>query len=181
MLSLVTLPTLSLREQSREVTKKELLAPDLQQFCRDMIPAMYHYQGIGLAAPQVDKNVRVCVIGKDADPALKEDLLLVNPEIEILSKKKTTDSEGCLSVPNTYGDVRRSVHLRVKARSIKGESLLFEAKNFFARVIQHEVDHLNGILFIDRAKNAYEISPEEKAARVKKMRAERKKRYTGND
>ncbi len=139
-----------------------------------MIPAMYFYQGIGLAAPQVDRNVRICVIGKEADKSLKEDLILVNSEIEILTKKKTADNEGCLSVPNTYGDVRRASHLRVKAISVKGEPLLFEAKNFFARVIQHEMDHLNGILFIDRAKNTYQVTAEEKAEYTRKMKEKRK-------
>ncbi len=168
MLPLVTLPRESLRQESQTVSKEELLTPEMQKFCEDMIPAMYHYEGIGLAAPQVDKNIRICVIGKDADNSLKEDLILVNPEIEILSRKKNVDSEGCLSVPHTFGKVKRASHLRVRAMAVDGSDLDFEAKNFFARVVQHELDHLNGILFIDRAKDVYEVDPEEKIERVRK-------------
>jgi len=162
MLPIITLPTPSLRERSRAVTREELPSPEMQNFCQALPPAMYHYQGIGLAAPQADKNVRVCVIGKEADKSLTADLVLINPEIEILSRKKNLDSEGCLSVPNTFGQVKRAAHIRVRAWNLAGQPVEFAAKNFFARVVQHEIDHLNGILFIDRATDIYEVKPEKK-------------------
>jgi len=162
MLPLVTLPTPSLREPSRAVTREELLSPEMQSFCQALAPAMYNYHGIGLAAPQVDKNMRVCVIGKEADKSLIADLILVNPEIEILSRKKNLDSEGCLSVPNTFGKVKRATRIRVRAWNVAGQPIEFVAKNFLARVVQHELDHLNGLLFIDRANDIYEVTPEKK-------------------
>lgn len=156
MLPLITLPTPSLRERSRALTRAELLSSEMQNFCQALIPAMYAYQGIGLAAPQVDKNIRICVIGKEADKSLSEDLILVNPEIEILNRKKTVDSEGCLSVPNTSGKVKRAEQIRVRAWNLGGEPIEFVAKNLFARVCQHELDHLNGVLFIERATGVME-------------------------
>ena len=137
---------------------------------------MHVYQGIGLAAPQVDKNVRICVIGKEADKSLADDLVLVNPEIEILNRKKNVDNEGCLSVPNTFGQVKRAGQIRVRAWSQAGQPIEFMAKNLFARVIQHELDHLNGILFIDRATDVYEVTPEEKMKHLEQFREERKRK-----
>lgn len=165
-LPITMLPTGSLRERSRELTKAEILSPEIQTLITDMVPAMYENDGIGLAAPQVGVNVRLCIIGKDAlhrdkrpestpfDPKQK-DLVLINPAYQKLNKKFTKDDEGCLSVPGYYGDVKRHQEIYVTALSETGEPLEFAAKNFFARVIQHEVDHLNGILFIDRAPDLY--------------------------
>lgn len=162
MLPLVTLPTSSLREPSKKVRREELMAAELQKFCRGLVPAMYHYQGIGLAAPQVGRNLCICVIGKAADKSLAEDLILVNPELEILSRKKKMDSEGCLSVPNTFGQVSRYNRVQVRGWDVHGQPLEFEAKNFFARVIQHELDHLKGKLFVDRTTNTWQVTPESK-------------------
>ncbi len=161
-LSITMLPTSTLRERSRELTKEEILSPEFQTLIRDMIPAMYENDGIGLAAPQVAVNVRLCIIGREAvhndkrpegkkpDPA-KKDLVLINPAYQKLNKKFTKDDEGCLSVPGYYGEVKRHQEIYVTALSETGEKIEFAAKNFFARVIQHEVDHLDGHLFIDRA------------------------------
>lgn len=156
MLKIVTLPTPSLRERSKEVDRDFLLLPKTQKLIDEMIPAMYQYDGIGLAAPQIDHNIRVCVIGKAADKKLKEDLILVNPVWEKISRKKNSDTEGCLSVPNIFGKVVRCSDIHVEALDRNGNKLSFDAKKFFARVIQHECDHLNGILFIDKATEMYE-------------------------
>lgn len=166
-LPIVTLPSSNLRERSTELTRTEILDPKMQQFIADMVPAMYGDDGIGLAAPQVDCNIRVCIIGKEAinskerpektagKKSDKKDLVLINPVYQKLSKKFTSDTEGCLSVPGYYGTVKRYAHIYVTALNEKGETIEFEAKDFFARVIQHEVDHLNGTLFIDRATDLY--------------------------
>ena len=177
MLPLITLPTETLREVSQPVTNHELSEQTMQQFCADMVPAMYTYQGIGLAAPQVDHNIRICVIGKDADRSLQEDLVLINPEMEIISKRKNTDSEGCLSVPGAFGHVKRASHIQVRALGVDGQMLDFEAKGFFARVIQHEIDHLNGILFIDRAKDVHYVDVQDKVRVAQQMKEERKKKW----
>lgn len=169
MLPIVKLPTPSLRVRSTEIDRATLLTPDVQKFIQDMIPTMYGDDGIGLAAPQVARNIRICVIGKeavgmDARPGeaktkskATKDLVLVNPTWERMSKKTAWDTEGCLSVPKKYGRVKRYTEIQVKAWDENGNELNFVAKKFFARVIQHEVDHLDGILFIDKAKDVYDV------------------------
>ncbi len=165
-LPITYLPTPSLREPSKTLSKAEILSPKIQELMVAMIPAMYDNDGIGLAAPQVGVNVRLCIIGKNAvhqderpekNKARKteKDLVLINPAYQKLNKKYTKDSEGCLSVPGYFGDVKRHQEIYVTALSETGEPIEFTAKNFFARVIQHEVDHLNGHLFIDRAPDIF--------------------------
>ncbi len=150
-LPIIQLPTPSLRARSRELTLAELESNEIQTLINNMIPTMYGDDGIGLAAPQVAENVRIAVIGKDADPHLKHDLVLVNPVIERISKKTNVDTEGCLSVPGKMGKVKRFTDIRVKALDRAGKEIEFKAHHYFARVIQHELDHLDGILYIDRA------------------------------
>lgn len=157
MLSLVTLPSKTLHEPSIKLTKELLASKEIQQFIADMTPAMYEYEGIGLAAPQVGKNVCVCIIGKDAVPGKKKDMMLINPKYTKLSKKKVTDTEGCLSVPGKFGKISRYKDILVTALDENENKLEFEAHNFFARVIQHEIDHLNGILYIDKAHDIREV------------------------
>lgn len=173
MLEIVKLPTKSLRERSEEIDREFLLSDQIQKLLQDMIPAMYKAEGIGLAAPQIGRNIRACIIGKDSDKSLETDLILINPTFEKLSRKSDVESEGCLSVPYTFGKVKRLHKIHVKALSNTGEELDFEAKGFFARVIQHEVDHLNGMLFIDRAKGIYEVDPEKKVKHAAELREER--------
>lgn len=159
MLQIVTLPTESLRERSKKIDRVFLLSKETQELIKEMIPTMYASDGIGLAAPQIGKNIRICVISKEAIPEghklFGNDLVLVNPAWEKTSRKKEWDNEGCLSVPKTYGQVKRYKNIHVQALNAKGEKLEFDASAFFARVVQHEVDHLDGILFIDKAKDIY--------------------------
>lgn len=165
---MVTLPTQTLRDRSRELTTAEILLPEMQQFFIDMVPHMYEHDGIGLAAPQVGRNIRMCIIGKEAIGRAKRpeksehgrtdktDLVLINPVFQKLSKKMSEDSEGCLSVPGFYGQVRRYKEIYVTALDYNGKPIEFAAHDFFARVIQHEIDHLEGNLFIDRAFDLYQ-------------------------
>jgi peptide deformylase len=155
MLSIVTLPEPNLRKPSSTVDQEFLLREETQQFIDEMIPAMYKTKGIGLAAPQAAKNICICIVGKEADESLKNDLILVNPVWMKNSRKTHTDSEGCLSVPKKFGNVKRYTDIHVKAMDRHGKPLSFDAKDFFARVIQHEADHLNGSLFIDKATGLY--------------------------
>lgn len=168
MLPIIKLPTPSLRQRSVEIDRETLLSADVQKLIQDMIPTMYGDDGIGLAAPQVARNIRVCVVGKDAvhmdnrpnetkKSKAEKDLVLVNPVWERVSKKTAWDTEGCLSVPKKYGKVKRYTEIKVSAWDEKGNPLEFIAKKFFARVIQHEVDHLDGVLFIDKAKGVYDV------------------------
>lgn len=161
VLNIVKEPIASLRVPSKNIDASFLALAETRIFIADLIETMYDDDGIGIASPQVGSNFQICIIGKEAVPGKKKDLVLVNPTFERTSKKTETDTEGCLSVPNVYGKVKRYKDITVKALDENGEVLLFSAKNFFARVIQHEVDHLNGILFINRATDMYEVPPED--------------------
>lgn len=160
MLDIVTNPNEILRKKSSEVDLDFLLSKKTQELIEKMIPTMRIKDGVGLAAPQIGQNVRICIIAKEAflndlktDLKLDSDLVLVNPVWQKTSRKKNTDIEGCLSVPNTFGEVSRYNDITVKGINEKGKNLEFKAHDFFARVIQHEIDHLDGILFIDKASN----------------------------
>lgn len=157
ILPILTIPTPSLRERSKEVTRDFVLEPNTQTYIQDLIITMYDDDGIGIASPQVGKNIRICIIGREATPDKKKDLVLVNPVWTKTSRKTDWDTEGCLSVPKFYGKVKRYTTIHIEALDETGTPISFEAKKFFARVIQHEVDHLDGILFIDKAKDVYEI------------------------
>lgn len=157
ILPIVTLPATSLRRGSTEIDREFLSNPEFKELIKNIIPTMYHDDGIGIAAPQVGYNIRLCIIGREAIPGKKEDLILINPTWEKTSRKKDSDLEGCLSVPKTYGKVTRYKDIQAKAWNENGEEIKFEAHGWFARVIQHEIDHLDGILFIDKARGIYTI------------------------
>ena len=101
---------------------------------------------IGLAAPQVNKSLRIIVVQPNEN---EKAFALINPEIKKFSRKKETTQEGCLSLPNTIVPVERSVKITAQAINIDGKVVKIKAKDIFARVIQHEIDHLNGILITD--------------------------------
>jgi len=164
MLKIVTLPNPKLRERSTEIDRDFLLSKEIQELISEMISKMYNSDGIGLAAPQVGHNIRLCIISKDALKLDKKnilptefDLVLINPVWQKTSRKTNIDEEGCLSVPGLLGKVKRHSDIEVEAWNEKGEKIKFSAHNYFARVIQHEVDHLDGVLFVDKAKDVREI------------------------
>ena len=136
-----------LRKQSKELTVADLNKPEIQQLILDMEETMHKKDGIGLAAPQVGQSVAITVIKTD-----KGVLTLVNPKISKKSWKKELGEEGCLSFPDIYGMVKRPIKIAVKTLNAKGEKVDFEAAGLFARVVLHEVDHLNGVLFVDKVK-----------------------------
>lgn len=158
-------PNEILRKRSKEIDREFVLSEENQQLIKDMTETLYEKDGVGLAAPQIGKNIRLIIISKLAfkDSKIKtknnidkhSDLILINPVWQKLNKKTTTDTEGCLSVPNTFGKVKRYKDIEVEAFNEKGEILKFQTKKFLARVIQHEVDHLEGILFIDKATDLF--------------------------
>jgi peptide deformylase len=162
LLPIVTLPNEKLRQLSEPVPAADIATPNFQTLCDNMIFTMYEDDGIGLAAPQVAAQVRVIVVGKDALAeqdtmpfSADEDLVLINPVIQTYSWKTELDDEGCLSVPGFGGLVERHTTVTIEALSRTGKAITFTAKKYFARVLQHEIDHLNGILFIDRAKEVW--------------------------
>ncbi|HEX9637573.1 MAG TPA: peptide deformylase [Acidobacteriota bacterium] len=140
-----------LRRRAEAVGAGRLLEPEFQRFLDDLIETMHEYEGVGLAAPQVHVAARVCAIAalgtEDAATPLR---ILVNPAIVDRSGATASDWEGCLSIPELRGQVPRATHITVEALDRAGRPLQFEAADFAARVIQHEVDHLDGILFLDR-------------------------------
>jgi peptide deformylase len=151
-------PNPLLHQRSADVDLEHITKPEMQKFIRDMIETMYVKDGVGLAAVQVGRSIQLCVIAKDFNELnKKQDLCLINPVWKKLSIHKEWDEEGCLSVPGVYGKVKRYKKIHVTALDHTGKQLQFIAENFFARIIQHESDHLNGTLFIEKAKDLRRI------------------------
>jgi peptide deformylase len=127
-------------EAVREVT------PEIRAILRDMIDTMYQEVGLGLAAPQVGIALRLMVVDEEQGRGARA---LVNPEI-VDQGGRVVAEEGCLSIPGIYADLARSDWVRLNAQDEEGRPVGIEARGLFARVLQHEVDHLDGVLFIDR-------------------------------
>ncbi|MFA6536855.1 MAG: peptide deformylase [Patescibacteria group bacterium] len=150
ILDIITSPAKILRQKAQTLTTKEIHEKNFPQFLRDMTETMLAKDGIGLAAPQINVSSRVIVVNT------KEGILpFINPVITHKSWKKQTDEEGCLSVPGIYGNVRRPYQIDLQALDSDGHEIKLTAKGLFARVIQHEIDHLDGILFIDHTKKIH--------------------------
>lgn len=143
-----------LREKARPIDKAELKSPALQQFIDDMVDTMYEYSGVGLAAPQVHEAIRLFVAMLDADGDGEGDAaILVNPEILIVGDQTVEGWEGCLSIPDIRGRVPRAQHIKVSALDRTGKRFELDLADFPARVVQHENDHLDGVLFFDRMRS----------------------------
>jgi peptide deformylase len=158
-----------LRARARPLHPSEIRTPKIQQLLDDMFETMKEYQGVGLAAPQVHESLRLFVAGfpprrPDGAGATDEDadqdddgedvplMALINPEITPVSREIVEDWEGCLSIPDLRGRVPRAGQISVRAYDRFGKRFDLEASGFTARVIQHETDHLDGVLFLDRMK-----------------------------
>lgn len=152
ILPIITVPSPILREKSAKISTEGMKESDFKSFCEDLTKTMKEKDGIGLAAPQVGKNIRIIAVDTKNGP-----ICMINPEILKKSIRKEWDEEGCLSVPDVYGKVKRHKKITCKFINKKGDQEKINANGLFARVIQHEVDHLNGILFTDKAKNIQEI------------------------
>lgn len=155
-LPIITYPDPRLRQVSRVLKLAEIATPEFKKLSATMIYTMHKSDGIGLAAPQIGQNIRLTVIGKNALREQKvslpaEDLVVINPEILEYSWKTAVDSEACLSVPGASGEVQRHTSITVRMHTTAGAKVEFTATNYLARVLQHEIDHLNGVLFVDRA------------------------------
>ncbi|HEY6199321.1 MAG TPA: peptide deformylase [Candidatus Binatia bacterium] len=144
-----------LRAGARQLTAKEVAAPEIQRLLRDMVETMREYNGVGLAAVQVHEPLQIAVLEVADNPRYPDKpaiplSVLINPLIEPLEQTSEDDWEGCLSVPDMRGRVPRYTKLRVRALNHEGRELDFVASGFHARVIQHEFDHLNGKVYLDR-------------------------------
>lgn len=153
-----------LRKVTKEVTRRELQSPSLQKFIDDMIETMKEYDGVGLAADQVHEPKQIAVLEVADNPRYpnKPDVpltVLVNPKITPLSDvMEEEDWEGCLSIPDLRGKVPRYTRIRVQAWDREGHDLDYTADGFHARVIQHEFDHLNGQVYLDRMRDFSSLS-----------------------
>jgi peptide deformylase len=139
-----------LRQRAQPLTPEFLARPSTQTLIDNMIETMVEYHGVGLAAPQVHESLSLAVIeskGPRGDIPLT---VLVNPEVEVLDASLVEDWEGCLSIPDFRGLVPRFRKLQVRALDRQGKRIEFVAENFFARVVQHEFDHLLGHVYMDR-------------------------------
>ena len=147
-----------LRAQARALDRADIKNPIVQKLIDDMIDTMLEYRGAGLAAPQVHEGLRLFVAvldeGDDRDVA-REPVVVINPEISRVGSDVVEGWEGCLSVPDVRGRVPRAKEIKVRALDRRGERMELDARDFPARVIQHEADHLDGVLFFDRM-NSFE-------------------------
>jgi len=163
-----------LRDISEAVPVKEIPSPKIQKIIRDMKEALESQEdGVAIAAPQIGVSMRIFVVSHRAfeippktdsektEYSQKGDPVFINPKILKLSKKKEMLDEGCLSVRWLYGSVKRSINATVEAYDEKGNKFTRGAGGLLAQIFQHEIDHLNGILFIDKAKDVQEVLPEQ--------------------
>jgi peptide deformylase len=154
----------------------------IRELAANMIETMHAANGVGLAAQQVGEALQLTVLdisavedrpstlklnGKDVDPKAAMPLILINPEIELRGETEV-GLEGCLSFPEITGDIERAKSVIVRAQTLEGETIEIEASGFLARAIQHEGDHLNGILFIDRMNSAAKAALSSRLKRLQK-------------
>ena len=165
----------------------EIIDDRIRELATNMIETMRAAHGVGLAAQQIGEALQLTVLdisqveddrpstlkldGKDIDPKTAMPLVLINPEIE-LRRETEVGVEGCLSFPEITGDIERAQAVTVRAQSLEGETIQIEAGGFLARAIQHEHDHLNGILFIDRMRSAAKVAL---SSRLKRLQKETKR------
>ncbi len=154
---IVTLPDPVLRRKARTVSK---FNEALQVLIDDMVETMRQAPGVGLAAPQVGVSQRVIVVEypeNDQDEESPKKLYaMVNPEIVKPSQETIAGIEGCLSVPGLVGEVQRAVEITVKGLNRRGQPMRIKVKDWMARIFQHEIDHLNGVVFTDRATKVWQ-------------------------
>jgi peptide deformylase len=139
-----------LRKRARALDPSEVRSAVVQKFIDDMVDTMIEYEGVGLAAPQVHEGIRIFVAGIEGEEGRMQVLPFVNPVVTPLSEQTADDWEGCLSIPDIRGRVPRFHTVRVAALDRKAKPFELELEGFAARVIQHEADHLDGVLFFDR-------------------------------
>jgi peptide deformylase len=156
---IVTHPAPVLRKKARKITD---FGPELQSLIDDMVETMREAPGVGLAAPQVGVPLQLIVIeySEKAEESEEEPpklYTIVNPEIIRASNDQEVGTEGCLSIPGFVGDVERPLAITLKGVNRRGKPVRIKAEGWLARIFQHEVDHLNGVLFIDRAEKVWKV------------------------
>jgi len=159
---IVTVPNEVLRRKTHKITTFD---KDLQKIIDDMVETMREAPGVGLAAPQVGLLDRLIVVEYDEDDEVEDSpkklYVVVNPEIIQASEETEMGIEGCLSIPGLVGEVERSLAVVIKGQNRRGQPLKFKAEGWLARIFQHEIDHLDGVLYTDKAVKVWKPSPEE--------------------
>ena len=179
MKPIVQTPTPVLREKAQEVALADITSPKIKAILKEMAEALRRTpEGIGIAAPQLGYSLRIFLASEEAlkwDEVPHEDdeekkrkkqewqyYTFINPKITKISRKKLKETEGCLSVTGVYGEVERAEKVTVEAYDERGEKFTRGTSRLYARLMQHEIDHLEGALFIDMAKNIKTISDKDK-------------------
>ena len=152
-----------LRQMAEPVSPEAICAPDIQRLIDDMFETMDDHDGAGLAAPQVHVSRRIVIYGVEANPRYPDAeavplTVLVNPKLTPVGTEQDEDWEGCLSVPDLRGKVPRFTRVKVEAYGRDGKALRFTAEGFHARVVQHECDHLDGKVYLDRMRSMESLS-----------------------
>ena len=150
-----------LRTRARALHRGEIASQVVQKLIDDMIETMLEYRGVGLAAPQVHESVRLFIVDLDhgeAEAEEPEPIVVINPEIITVGSDLDEDWEGCLSIPDIRGRVPRTRAIKVSAIDRRGDRIELDAHDYTARVIQHETDHLDGILFFDRMRSFHSLT-----------------------
>ncbi|HMR99455.1 MAG TPA: peptide deformylase [Anaerolineales bacterium] len=162
--NIVTLPDPVLKRKAHAVTKFD---KDLQTLLNDMVETMREAPGVGLAAPQIGLSERIVVIeyfekqeDEEKEDAPKKVWAVINPEIVKASPETLMGVEGCLSIPGLVGEVERHAEVHVRAMNRHGKPVKIKAKGWLARIFQHEIDHVNGILFTERATRIWQPQDE---------------------
>ncbi len=159
--TVLTHPNKELRVQSRGLSVDEIRSPRMQTLVDDMIETMKVEHGVGLAAPQLGEHVRLIICETKSGPEA-----FFNPEIIKTSMRMTQSEEGCLSIPKVYGIVERHKSVKVQAYNRRGEKVQVKTGGLLSVIFQHEIDHLDGVLFIDRAHTVHDISYETEGALI---------------
>ncbi len=156
-LEIRTLGDRALRQSAKRVAKVD---QEVRQTVREMLQTMYSADGIGLAAPQVAINKQIIVVDCDPENAANPPIILINPTINQLKGDWCWYQEGCLSIPGVYLDVKRPALIQVSYKDEYGRPKTLQAEGLLARAIQHEIDHLNGVMFVDRVENQIALNQE---------------------
>lgn len=155
VLTVLTLPEPILRQKSKRV---RTIDGSVRKLAGDMLETMHAASGVGLAAPQVGVPLRVIVIGMPEE----EDFILINPEIVRRSGERLV-TEGCLSIPGYFGEIKRAQRVTVKGKDLSGKEVRIKAEELLAQALEHEIDHINGVLYIDHLESSeklHRIEPE---------------------
>lgn len=151
ILPIIKHPAKILRKKARKV--KDPLDPEIQKLITNIIGTLEGARGLGLAAPQVGKSLRLCVIKEPENQGESRLYVLINPSIKSKSRKKIIMEEGCLSFPGKFFLISRPEKIKVRYLDEKGKKCKIKAEGILSRAFQHEIDHLDGVLIIDKIKN----------------------------